>query len=621
MRKSYYTKGLFVLLLVLLLALTACTGGSDDSGDSSDSGEGTEEGSNEGGEAEASEDKLYSIEDFSASASNDGEPIDGGSITFGLVSDTSFEGTLNWNFYDGDPDSQILQWFDEGLITYDENYTMTNDGAATFEVSDDNKTFTFTIKEGVNWHDGEPVTAEDWAFAHEVIGHPDYKGPRYSASFRNIEGMEAYHNGEADSISGIEVVDEKTLKITYKKATPSLLTGGVWIYPMAKHIFEDIPVAKMAESPEVRKNPIGFGPFKVENIVPGESVVLKANEDYWRGEPNLDEVVVKVISPDTVVQALESGKVDLVSSFPTDQYPDNANLTNVEYLGKIDLAYTYIGFKLGTWDKENKEVKPDPDAKMANKKLRQAMWHAVDNEAVGKKFYNGLRWNATTLIPPSHPAYHDENNPGRKYDPEKAKQLLDEAGYKDTDGDGVREDPDGEGLTINFASMSGGDVAEPIANYYIQAWKKVGLNVELLNGRLLEFNTFYDKVGQSGNDDPDVDIYQGAWSVGYDVDPTSLYGRKALFNFSRYASEKNDELLAKGVSEEAFDQEVRKEVYNEWQEFMVDEVPVFPTLYRSLIVPVNNRIVNYDLYADDMSTGDTYLYELGVTQEEPAKAE
>lgn len=100
------------------------------------------------------------------------------------------------------------------------------------------------------------------------------------------------------------------------------------------------------------------------------------------------------------------------------------------------------------------------------------MWHAVNNEEVGKKFYNGLRWNGTTLIPPSHPAYHDESNPGREYDPEKAKQLLDEAGYEDVNGDGVRENPDGEELTINFASMSGGDVAEPIANYYIQAWKK-----------------------------------------------------------------------------------------------------------------------------------------------------
>src|SRR5690606_18423116 len=117
-----------------------------------------------------------------------------------------------------------------------------------------------------------------------------------------------------------------------------------------------------------------------------------------------------------------------------------------EYLGTIDRAYTYIGFKQGTWDAENNRVAYDPESKMGDVELRQAMWHAVDNAAVGEKFYNGLRWNATTLIPPSHPEFHDENNKGREYDPEVAKQLLEEAGYVDTDDDGFREDPEGNPL-------------------------------------------------------------------------------------------------------------------------------------------------------------------------------
>ncbi|MYL60317.1 oligopeptide ABC transporter substrate-binding protein, partial [Virgibacillus halodenitrificans] len=499
----------------------------------------------------------------------EGEAIDGGSFTFGLVSDSAFEGTLNWNFYSGDPDAQILDWFDEGLLDWDENYVYTNDGAATYEASEDGRVFTFKIRDNVNWHDGEPVTAEDWLFAHEVIGHPEYDGVRYGSDFTNIEGMEAYHNGEAETISGIKVIDDKTLEITYVESTPSLVTGGIWSYPLAKHIFGDMKVADISSSAEVREKPIGFGPFKVESIVPGESVVMSKNPDYWRGEPKLDKVTVKVINPNVVVQELETGGVDTVSSFPVDQYPKNAEMSNVEYLGMIDRAYTYIGFKLGTWDKDKKEVKPNPDAKMADVNLRKAMWHAVDNNAVGEKFYNGLRWNATTLIPPSHPEFHDETNPGVAYDPEAAKKILDEAGYEDKDGDGLRETPDGEELVINFASMSGGDTAEPLANYYIQSWKEVGLNVQLLDGRLQEFNTFYDRVGQNGDDDPAVDIYQGAWGVGIDVDPRGLYGRDALFNFTRYASEKNDELLAKGVSAEAFDKDYRKKVYDEWQQLMV----------------------------------------------------
>lgn len=595
MEKTNDKKRILALMFFMALVLAACSNGSN----------------------EGSEDAIYSIEDFSQDSSTEGEAIDGGTLNFGLVTDTPFEGTLNFNFYSGTFDNEIIKWFDESLLSVDKNHNYTQDGAATFEVSEDHRTFTFTIRDDVNWHDGEPVKAEDWAYAIEVIGHPDYDGPRYDSSFRNIEGMEEYHQGDTDSISGLEVVDEKTLKITYIEGTPSLLAGGIWPYALPKHIFEEIPVEDMSASDVVRKNPIGFGPFKVDSIVPGESVSMTANEDYWQGVPKLDGVTVKVVNPQTVVQALKSGDVDVVDSFPADQYADvEAELTNVEFLGTVDMSFSYIGFKLGTWDKEAQEVKPNPDAKMADINLRRAMWYAVDNDAVAKQFYHGLRWNANTLIPPSHPDYHDSSIKAPTYDPEKANQILDEAGYVDVNNDGMRENPDGEELVINFASMSSGDIAEPLTNYYIQSWEKVGLNVQLLDGRLIEFNSFYDKVGQNGNDDPAVDIYQGAWSVATDVDPSGLYGRQAIFNFSRYASEENDRLLKEGLSEEAFDLEYRQEVFNKWQQLMVDEIPVFPTLYRAILVPVNNRVVNYSIGADFMG-----FHEIGVTQEKPYKAE
>lgn len=624
MKKATFSKLLLAFLLVFSLVLTACSKDGDKAKDSGDKGD---------KKTEEKEDGLYSIEDFSNTKTNEGKAIEGGNFNYGLVSDTAFEGTLNWNFYDGNPDAQILTWFDEPLLTWDVNYVYTNDGAATYEtdaevspavleklpadqaaeVKENGVTITFKIRDNVNWHDGKPVTAEDWAFAHEVIANPKYDGVRYG-DITNVVGVEEYHDGKADSITGIELIDEKTLKITYKQQSPSLLTGGIWTYPLAKHIFGDMPVDKISSSKEVREKPIGFGPFIVDSIVPGESVVMKKNADYWRGEPKLDSVTIKVVNPTVVVQALEKGEIDTVSEFPVDQFPANAKMSNVEYLGAIDRAYTYIGFKLGSYDKENKSIKPDPNAKMADVKLRQAMWHAVDNDTVGKKFYHGLRWNATTLIPPSHPEFHDATNEGRKYDPEKAKQLLDEAGYKDVDGDGIREDKNGKPFVINFASMSGGDTAEPLAKYYIQAWKEVGLNVELLDGRLQEFNTFYDRVGQAGDDDPAVDIYQGAWGVGIDVDPTGLYGN-VMFNFTRWQNDKNDELLAKGISKDAFDVDYRKKVYNEWQQLMVDEVPVFPTLYRAILVPVNNRVQNYSI-----EEGWNEKQDIAVTSEKALKA-
>jgi peptide/nickel transport system substrate-binding protein len=592
MRKPIRTKALFVsLIFAMVFVLAACGSKNNNEGAAATTAPSTNaaaEASSEPTEAPKAEDGLYNIKDFSNVKTNQGEAIQGGTLTFGLVSDTPFEGTLNWNFYSGNPDGEVLNWFDEPLLTWDKNYVYTNDGAATYEVAEDGRTFTFTIRDNVNWHDGKPVTAEDWLFAHEVISNPAYDGPRYGADFTNIEGVEEYHSGKAKTISGIKVLSEKKLQITYLKSTPSLLTGGVWTYPLAKHIFGGMDVAKISASPEVRQKPIGFGAFKVESIVPGESVVYVKNEDYWRGASKLDKVILKVINPSTVVQELKSGGVDLVDSFPVDQFPDNAKLSNLEFLGAVDRAYSYIGFKLGKWDAEKKQVATDPKAKMADVNLRKAMWAAVDNDTVGKKFYKGLRWNATTLIPPSHPEFNDASNPGVPFNPEEAKKILDDAGYN-YNGE-FRTNPDGSELKINFISMTGGDIAEPLSQYYVQSWKAIGLNVNL---EMVEFNTFYDRVGSNGDDDPTVDVYQGAWGVGIDVDPTGLYGKDAIYNFPRYESAENDRLLAEGVSEAAFDVDKRKEIYKEWQQLMVNEIPVFPTLYRSVLSPANNRVLNY----------------------------
>jgi peptide/nickel transport system substrate-binding protein len=253
--------------------------------------------------------------------------------------------------------------------------------------------------------------------------------------------------------------------------------------------------------------------------------------------------------------------------------------------------------------------------KMSDVNLRKAMAHAVNNQDVGEQFYDGLRWAGTTLIPPSHPAFHDDSNPGLKYDPELSKKILDDNGYKDTNGDGLREDPDGKELVINFASMSGGDIAEPLANYYIQKWKEVGLNVQLVDGRLMEFNSFYDRLEA---DDKAIDIYQGAWGVGSDVDPTGLWGRSAAFNYTRWTSEESDQLLAEAVSEKAFDEKYRAEVYDKWQQLMTEEIPAFPTLYRSELTAVNKRVANWDVKPGTKLYNDRS--QVGVTAEKPAVA-
>lgn len=368
--------------------------------------------------------------------------------------------------------------------------------------------------------------------------------------------MEEYHSGEADTISGITQVDDQTVEIQFNEVNPSMLQagGGVWSYAMPKHYLEDVPVAELASSEKIRSTPVGDGPFRITNVTPGESVEFEANEYYWQGAPKLDNVVVEVVPSSSIVPALENGTYDVALSMPTNLYESYTELPGYTLLGRDELSYTYIGFKLGEWDAEAGEVVYDEDAKMADKSLRQAMGYAIDNDAVAQRFYNGLRSNANTVIPPVFGSFGatTEEVPGYSYDAEKANQLLDDTGYVDTDNDGLREDPDGEKLQINFASMEGGETAEPIAQYYIQAWNEVGLDVQLTDSRLIEFNSFYDRLEA---DDENIDIYQAGWGTGSDPAPNGLYERNAAFNFTRWATEENDQFMAVFRSSEAFDEE------------------------------------------------------------------
>ncbi|MFV8805731.1 oligopeptide ABC transporter substrate-binding protein [Aerococcus urinaeequi] len=582
MKKWYKLLG---LTAAASLALVAC-GNSDSDSETADSSS-----SSESGEVVAPE--------LATTVDNEGDAIDGGTLQVGLVTDSPFQGIFSWEFYEDAYDAEIMQFGFDSLFGTDDDFQIDDSGKATLALDQENNKATITLKEGLKWSDGEPLTAEDVIYSYEVIGHPDYTGIRYDGTFQNVVGMEEYHSGEADTISGITQVDDVTVEIEFQEVSPSMLQagGGVWSYAMPKHYLEDVPVAELASSEKIRSTPVGDGPFRITKVTPGESVEYEANEYYWQGEPKLDNVVVEVVPSSSIVPALENGTYDVALSMPTDLYASYAELPGYTLLGREELSYTYIGFKLGKWDAEAGEVVYDEDAKMADKSLRQAMGYAIDNDAVAQRFYNGLRSNANTVIPPVFGSFGatTEEVPGYYYDADKANQLLDDAGYVDTDNDGIREDSDGEPLQINFASMEGGETAEPIAQYYIQAWKEVGLDVQLTDGRLLEFNSFYDRIEA---DDENIDIYQAAWGTGSDPAPNGLYARNSAFNFTRWATEENDQFMADFTSAEAFDEEFQRNTFVEWQKYFSEEAPVIPTLFRQEVMPVNNRVKHYD-YANN----------------------
>lgn len=533
---------------------------------------------------------------FPITVKNDNASIEGGVLKVAMVTDSANAGVLNPCFYEDAYDSEVLIWFTESILSFDDNFVADQDGAATYEYDKDAKTITLKMKDGVKWHDGEQVTLDDLLFAYEVLCNKDYEGTRYDDSFLNIEGVEEYHSGKVDTISGLKLSEDKmTLIIQFKEFYPSILVGGFWTSPISRHYFEGIAIKDMAASEKSRKTPIGFGPFKVKNVVPGESVEFERFDDYWQGKPKLDGVIVSVCKMDLAPSAMEEGKFD-IAQFSSQQYPDYTAPTNYQYVGQLETVFNYTGFKLGKWDAEQEKDIYDPNCKMANINLRQAIGYAMDNDTIGKELYNGLRVLATTIITPRHKAYQDATLAGYNYDPEKAKQLLDDAGYKDVDGDGYREDPNGKKFTITWATMDG-EGADTFAQFKIQCWKAVGLNVELYNGRPTEFNAFYDAVEK---DDPAIDMYDAAWDTGYDPNPNALWGPETTNNMTRYTSDSLTSIIKEISSEKAWDSAFLTQKYKEWQEAFFTEAPAIPTLWRVQLTAVNNRVKNYDLTAYDI---------------------
>ena len=553
------------------------------------------------------------IQEFDTVMNSDAPAIAGGVLKYALVAESSFQGVFNPVFSEDAYDEELMGFSHESIFSYDEEFQLTQDGMATFVRNENLKTVSITLQDNLKWSDGAALTVDDILYAYEVIGHPDYAGPLYGDSFANVVGMTEYHEGTADSIIGIEVLDDTHLTIAFEELNPSLLQAGgaLWSQPLPRHQLESIPVSEMMSSSQLREQPVGSGPFRIKAIVPGESVLFEANEYYWKGKPKLDNILVEVVGSTTIVSEMEAGNYD-VAVMPASSYESYKDFDNITLLGRAELATTYIGFKLGSQDVESGANNLNLSSKMADAALRQAMAYALDNEFVAAVLFDGLRQPANTMIPPAFEGISDEEAVGFSYDPVKASSLLDEAGYLDSDGDGFREMPDGEPLKINFAAVAGGDATEAVVAYYIQQWEEIGLDVSLATGRLIEYQKFHDMLA---SDSPAIDAYQATWGTGMDPNPTEMFGRTSALNYTRWTNEKNDALLDQINAAAAADENTRTGIYQEWQALLFEEAPVIPTFWRTQIFAVNNRVKNFNIRYGATRGWET----IELTSEEPVR--
>ena len=579
MKKSKWS--LLAMLFALVLVLAACGEGEDEK------------------QQNQSTDQAETDGNFASKVTNEGDAIEGGTLMVAMQKDEPFQGIFSYALYDDGYDNYLMNFANTSVFKVDGDFLLTNEGIASFEVNEETKVVTVKIREGVKWSDGEPLKVEDLLLPYYIIGHKDYTGVRYDSDFRNIVGAEEYHNGQTETISGLNKVNETTYTLALKEISPGLYSGGdgLLTYAEPSHVLGSVPVGQLIEHDAIRKNPLSLSAFVVEKIVTGESVQYKANENYWKGTPKLDGVIVKVVPSSSISKALEAGEYDVTLALGSDKYAEIKDLKNIDIVAVPELYYSYLGFKVGKWNTETLEVNTDMEnSKMGDVKLRQAMAYALDVEQVTEAFYEGLRERANAFIPPVFSSFHDASLEGYTYDVDKANALLDEAGYKDVNNDGKRETPTGEPLQIKLATMSGDDIAEQIAAFWLQNWAEVGLDVVLTDGRTIEFNSFYDRVQA---DDPEIDIFMGAWGVGSNPSPSGIYAHNAAFNFSRYTSPTLQETLANIDSERSFDAEYRAEQFAAFEKEMFEQAVVVPMMYRLELTAVNKRVKHYTVdYAD-----------------------
>ena len=450
------------------------------------------------------------------------------------------------------------------LVKKNEKFEYTGELASDIKRSDDGLTFTFTLQDGVKFHDGRALSSADVKYTLDMVFSSNFAK---SASFYEGEGA-----NKRSLIQSVEAPDGRTIVVKLTKPWVGLLSNLVPVAIIPKDSYES-----------QKTHPLGSGPFKFIRYDNAQQVCdVEAFPEYWEGAPKLPAVRVRVISDMNAMQAeLQSGRVD-IAPMPTSLSPDavkrleqDPNLQVKAFQGSNVVLLT-----LNT-------ASPPLD----NVKVRQAIAYAIDRESLIKNLLLGFGKIAHSIIPEESWSY----SPGQtySYDPGAAKRLLDEAGFRDPDGDGPRmrfEKP--VVYKLSGSSIAGRQYAGVIQNQL----KEVGIPCEI---QTPEQNTLFDEL-RRGN----FQIAYTQW-VGGNQDPIFY---KDLFatseiptqtrpsrNRSRYSNPELDKLLEEAVN--TFDRERAKELYTKIQEIVSRDEPVFPLWYQSNIVIAKKNVQNIQVNA------------------------
>jgi peptide/nickel transport system substrate-binding protein len=489
-----------------------------------------------------------------AAAAQAGAPKRGGRIIVGTLGEAQTINPLLANETEGQWRDKMI--FDEFVKIDLESLKPVPSIAKEWNVSPDGATYTFTLRDDVKFSDGQPLTANDVLFTLQGILTKSVASV-HAPRFLPIQGAQTFFNGEASSISGVQVVDDHTLKMTLVQPNAAFISSLRWLRPLPKHLLD----GKDLVNDPFFQSPIGAGPFVFKSWTNGQDFVAERNPNYYDpNKPYLDGFIHRVI-PDsqTLVLALQTGQIDGSEyALPTqaDQLKAAGNLTVIVKPQGVDTN----GWSFG--QKTNPALK-DP-------RVRRAIAMALDTQRFSTDFLLGLGQPAKSPIPPGSWAYNQGLQP-IPFDPAQAKMLLQQAGVS--------------GLTVRLTTNAGNHFREDWTTYTQQALSDIGVTVQ---PDVKEW-TQVVKDGTDGTFDLICPTFAGVL-----VDPDELYlplYSTSSRNVMGYANPEMDKLLDQG--RQTVDLDARKQIYAQVQQLLQQDVPSFYAWDRPFVSVTASRFTGY----------------------------
>ncbi len=436
-----------------------------------------------------------------------------------------------------------------GLVAYDINLNLVPDIAESWDVSDDGTVYTFHLRDGVKFHNGKPVRAQDFKWSFERACDFKTGSPTADTYLGDIIGCRAKLRGKVNDVSGVKVIDDQTLEITID--SPKAYFLAKMTYPTA-YVLDKENVERGGRT--WTDNPNGTGPFKLESIQFGESIVLRANKDYYRDpRPRLDRVNYTLSGGSAMIR-YENDELDAtpVGLSDLERVTDRNNPLNADLVSGTRLSIFYLGFNV------NKPPFDDP-------KVRQAFNLALNRRKIVSVVYKETVPLANGIVPPGIPNYDNPDLVTLDYDPERAQELIAESSYGD-----VSEFPE---ITL-YTTGAGGSparITEAVVASYLET---LGVEISI---QQTDWATFLGDITQANNP---YQMYQLGWIADY-PDPQNfldiLFHSDSRQNHMGYSNPQLDAILDEAGGESNV--EKRMALYRQAEQIIIDDAPWVPLYF------------------------------------------